>query len=142
MADQVDTQSAVLEFSFSDNEEVLDRINESIEEVGHLNNEVILEAIKSLHNGKKRANRIEVFKRVQSIGITEEEVNNSLKLLQDVKVIEIKTIRGRESIRPFEKCVESHKVCIEGSQVESQKVSIEGLQVEGIEERMKKLSVT
>ena len=25
MADQVDTQSAVLEFSFSDNEEVLDR---------------------------------------------------------------------------------------------------------------------
>ena len=61
MADQVDTQSAVLEFSFSDNEEVLDRINESIEEVGHLYNEVILEAIKSLHNRKKRASRTEVF---------------------------------------------------------------------------------
>ena len=141
MADQVDTQSAVLEFSFSDNEEVLDRINESIEEVGHLYNEVILEAIKSLHNGKKSASRTEVFKRVQSIGITEEEVNNSLKLLQDVKVIEIKTIRGRESIRPYERCVESQKVCIEESQVESQKVSIEGLQVEGIEDRIKKLSV-
>ena len=64
--DQVDIQSAVLEFYFSDNEEVLDRINETIEEVGHLNNELILEAIKSLHNRNKRANRIEVFKRVQS----------------------------------------------------------------------------
>ena len=64
---------------------------------------------------------------MQSIGITE--------------VIEIKTIRGRESIRPFEKCVESQKVCIEGSQIESQKMSIEGLQVERIEDRMKKLSV-
>ena len=59
-----------------------------------LNNEDILEAVKSLHNGKKRANKIEIFKRVQSIGITEEEVNNSLKLLQDVKIIEIKTIKG------------------------------------------------
>ena len=93
--DEVNIQSAVLESSFYDNEEVLDQINESMEEVGHLNNEVILEAIKSLHNGKKIANIIEVFKRVQCIGITEEEVNNSLKLLQDVKVTEIKTIRGK-----------------------------------------------
>ena len=46
--DQVYIQSAVLEFYFSDNEEVLDRINESIEEVDHLKDTVTLHNICSI----------------------------------------------------------------------------------------------
>ena len=54
-----------------------------------------METIKSFQNGKQRLNRIKVFKRVKSVGITEEDVNNSPKLLQDVTKVGIKMCAWR-----------------------------------------------
>ena len=99
-------------------EEIDSLINESTEEISKYNKQLFLNTVESIHRCKKRADTKLVYKRLESVGVTEYEFSKVLLELQGKKIIKIKHLdSNKESIRIIKNEGESKESQDEGPTV-------------------------